>query len=65
MSTGVPSHQKENKAEELQCQFVKEKLMISSSKGAFTLARFRGQFRTKLAHLVMKKNIFLNKNVLA
>jgi hypothetical protein len=29
--------------------------------GAFTLARFR----TKFAHLVMKKNIFLNKNVLA
>ncbi len=26
-------------------------------KGAFTLARFRGQFRTKFAHLVMKKNV--------
>jgi hypothetical protein len=35
------------------------------AKSAFTLARFRGQFRTKFAHLVVKKNIFLNKNVLA
>ncbi len=29
------------------------------SKGAFTLARFRARFRTKLAHLEMK-NIFFN-----
>jgi hypothetical protein len=27
--------------------------------GAFTLARFRRRFRTKLAHLEMKKNYFL------
>jgi hypothetical protein len=27
---------------------------LSPSKGAFTLARFRGRFRTKFAHLVMK-----------
>ncbi len=27
-------------------------------KGAFTLARFCGQFCTKLAHLVMKKTFF-------
>ncbi len=26
------------------------------NKGVFTLARFCGRFRTKLAHLVMKKN---------
>ncbi len=31
-------------------------------KGAFTLARFRGPFRTKLARLVMK---FFKQNVLA
>jgi hypothetical protein len=30
-------------------------------KGAFTLARFHAQFRTKLARLVMKKNIFCSK----
>ncbi len=30
-------------------------------KGAFTLARFRGRFRTKLACLVMKKYFFCNK----
>jgi hypothetical protein len=27
-------------------------------KGAFTLAQFRGRFRTKLACLVMKKKFF-------
>ncbi len=31
------------------------------TKGAFTLAQFRGRFCTKLAHLLMKKNIFLAK----
>ena len=31
---------------------------IKGLKGAFTLAQFRGQFCTKLAHLVMKKNFF-------
>jgi hypothetical protein len=30
-------------------------------KGAFTLARYRVQFRTKLAHLVIKKIIFVSK----
>jgi hypothetical protein len=33
--------------------------LIINSKGAFTLARFRARFRTKLAHSEMK-NIFLN-----
>jgi hypothetical protein len=28
------------------------------NKGAFTLARFRGRFCTKFAHLVMKKKYF-------
>ncbi len=35
------------------------------SKGAFTLARFRGRFRTKLAHLEMKKKYLLKQNVQA
>jgi hypothetical protein len=30
-------------------------------KGSFTLARFLGRFRTKLAHLVMKTKFFCNK----
>ncbi len=30
-------------------------------KGAFTLGRFCARFCTKLAHLVMKKNIFVSK----
>ena len=34
---------------------------LISSKGAFTLAQFRGRFRTKLAHLEMKKYIFFSK----
>jgi hypothetical protein len=28
------------------------------NKGAFTLARFHGRFRTKLAHLAMKNTFF-------
>ena len=37
---------------------------LNTLKGVFTLAQFCGQFHTKFAPLVMKKNIFLNKNVL-
>ncbi len=35
------------------------------SKGAFTLARFRARFRTKLAHLEMKNIFFILQNVQA
>jgi hypothetical protein len=35
--------------------------MNLKAKGAFTLARIRARFRTKLVHLAMKKNIFLAK----
>ncbi len=35
---------------------------LSQTEGAFTLAQFRGRFRTKLAHLEIKKNIFLAKH---
>ncbi len=34
-------------------------------KGAFTLARLRAQFRTKLAHLEMKNIFFILQNVQA
>ncbi len=36
-------------------------MLQDDSKGAFTLGRFRARFRTKLARLLMKKNIFLAK----
>ena len=29
------------------------------NKGVFTLAQFHGRFRTKLAHLVMKRNFLI------